>query len=198
MFESLNLPTPRPGQPEFGNRFTRWLGCAWLKVFGWRFKGTFPDARKLVVAVAPHTSNWDFPLGLAAAFGMRIKFNWLGKHTLFRKPFSGLMKRLGGIPVNRKAPIGVVGQVLRRFEESEWVYLVISPEGTRSRVERWKTGFLRIAKAAKVPIQLICFDYAKRLIEAGPLMEATDDLEADLARVRDWYSTVTPRVPANF
>ncbi len=167
-------------------------------MFGWRFKGRFPDVQKLVVAVAPHTSNWDFPLGLAAALGMRIKFHWLGKHTLFRKPFTGLMKRLGGISVNRKAPIGVVEQVLKRFEESEWLYLVISPEGTRSRVERWKTGFLRIARLANVPVQLVCFDYARRLIEAGPLVEVTGDLEADMSRIREWYSTVTPRIPANF
>lgn len=198
MFTTLSLPEPKPGQPQFGNRFTRWLGCVWLRIFGWRFKGTFPDYRKMVVAVAPHTSNWDFPLGLAVAFGMRIRFHWLGKHTLFRRPFAGLMKRLGGIPVNRKAPVGVVEQVLRRFEESEWLYLAISPEGTRSRVDRWKTGFIRIAHAAKVPIQLICFDYARRLIEAGPVVETTHDLEADLTRIRDWFSAVTPRNPANF
>ena len=154
--------------------------------------------KKLVVAVAPHTSNWDFPLGLAVAFGMRIRFEWLGKHTLFRRPFSGLMKRLGGIPVNRKAPVGVVEQVLKRFEEAEWLYLVISPEGTRSRVDRWKTGFLRIAEATGVPIQLIGFDYARRLIEAGPLIRTSSNPDRDLTRVQEWYATITPRIPANF
>lgn len=156
-----------------------------------------PDAPKLVAIVAPHTSNWDFPIGLVAKWALRLKASWLGKHTLFRPPFGWIMRRLGGIAVNRQAAHNVVDQMVDVFHSRERLVLVIAPEGTRKKVKEWKTGFLHIARGAGVPILLIAFDWRRRVIRLGPTLEARDDADVQMREIRAMYADVTGRHPAN-
>ena len=121
--------------------------------------------------------------------------HWLAKHTLFRPPLGGLLRTLGGLPVDRRSPGGVVRQVTTMLAEREQLIIGITPEGTRSRVERWKTGFYRIALSADVPIVPAYFDYARRVIGFGPPFHPTGNLESDLARLQRFYEPFTARHP---
>jgi 1-acyl-sn-glycerol-3-phosphate acyltransferase len=168
-----------------------------FQLLGWRFEGEFPDEPKLVAIVAPHTSNWDFPLGLLAKWALRLELSWLGKDTLFRPPFGFLMRRLGGIAVNRRASNNVVDQMIDVFHARERLVLVIAPEGTRKKVAEWKSGFLHIARGAGVPILLIGFDWRRRVIRLGPAVLPRDDTDAQMQEIRDMYAGVTGKHPAN-
>lgn len=195
MFKPLNLPPVHPLAVPFGNWLTRFLGKLWLRTGGWQIEGTFSDDPRMVIAVAPHTSNWDFPLGLAVTWAMGARFSWLGKHTIFRWPFGSIMRSWGGIPVNRSAPGNVIDQVVKSINAQPWCFLAVSPEGTRKRVTEWKSGFLRIARKAGVPIQLVYFDYGRKVIGVGRRFIPGDDVEADLQWVKAQYASVTPKRP---
>ena len=157
------------------------------KITGWSVSGEVPQGIPFVAIVAPHTSNWDFPVGLAAAFQLRVDVRWLGKHTLFKPPFGGLMRWLGGHPVNRTAPQGLTAQAVEMFEREPELILAITPEGTRSKVKEWKTGFYRIAVAANVPILMAYFDYPNKVVGLGPLFHPTGDLEKDMKDIQAFY-----------
>ncbi len=163
---------------------------------GWRVVGEVPKGN-LVAVVYPHTSNWDFPIGLAAVFMLQLDARWVGKHTLFRWPFGSLMRWLGGIPVNRSSPEGIIEQVADVFRQSENLLIAVTPEGTRSRVDKWKTGFHRIAKAADVPIWVAAFDYPSKQIVLGPTFRPTDDLDADLEKIYDFFRDKHGKRPEN-
>ena len=154
---------------------------------GWSVAGEVPRGIPFVAIVAPHTSNWDFPVGLAAAFQLRVDVRWLGKHTLFKPPFGGLMKWLGGYPVNRSAPQGITAQAVEMFEKETDLILAITPEGTRSKVTEWKTGFYRIAVAANVPVLMAYFDYPNKVVGLGPLFYPTGDMEKDMKEIQAFY-----------
>jgi 1-acyl-sn-glycerol-3-phosphate acyltransferase len=168
-----------------------------FRALGWRFEGEIPNEPKLVAIVAPHTSNWDFPIGLVAKWALRLKASWLGKHTLFRPPFGWIMRRLGGIAVDRQSAHNVVDQMVHVFRARERLVLVIAPEGTRKKVQDWKTGFLHIARGAGVPILLIAFDWRRRVIRLGPTVKARSDVDVQLREIREMYDGVTGKHPAN-
>jgi 1-acyl-sn-glycerol-3-phosphate acyltransferase len=169
-----------------------WLG---LKAAGWRIEGPAP-AKKCVLIAAPHTSNWDFPLMLAAAFVFRLEVFWMGKDALFRRPIAaGLMKWLGGIPIDRSRTNNVVDQMVDIFDRSDGLIVVIPPEGTRSKVTRWKTGFYYIALGAKVPIATGFLDFKRKVAGFGPQFDVTGDIENDLRDMQEFYSTVTAKFP---
>lgn len=169
-----------------------------LGVFGWRIEGALPDAPKFVLIVAPHTSNWDFPIGVLAMFALGLRLTWLGKHTLFRFPVRGLLRWLGGEPVDRRVAHGTVGVAIARFRERpQWV-LAVSPEGTRSRVMHWKTGFHRIAVGAQMPILPVSFDFSRRTITIMSLVMPTDDVAADMTRLRRRFRPEMARHPELF
>lgn len=176
-----------PGSPRlkagFGQRFGRWL----LRMGGWRLAGEFPDERKLMIIVAPHSSGWDAIWGLAMKLALGVDVAFMAKQELFRGPLGWLLRRLGGFGVNRRSTAGVVEQVVARYRERDQLWLVIAPEGTRRRVEHWKSGFWRIARDAQVPVLCAYFHYPDRVIGIGPLLHTTDSLEADMARVREFY-----------
>jgi 1-acyl-sn-glycerol-3-phosphate acyltransferase len=173
--------------PRRGSRLLPRLGSAYLHLFGWRFHGDPPNVAKLVLAVAPHTSNWDFLLGVAVMWAIDLRLSFFGKHTLFIWPFSIWMRSIGGIPVNRNAAHGLVGEAIEAFAAREQLWLAIAPEGTRSKVARLKRGFLHIAHGAGVPVQLVAFDYENRLVRFGPVIEPTGDVDADIARIEAYF-----------
>jgi len=164
-----------------------------MRLFGWRFEGAIPDVGKGILIVAPHTSNWDFPLGVAAMFALGLRAVFLGKHTLFGKTLGPMMRWLGGVPVDRNAASGVVGETVRLFASREQMILALSPEGTRSSVKRWKTGFYRIAEEAGVPIIPISFDYSTRRISIGDCFMPTGEMADDLRILGRFFEGVEGR-----
>jgi 1-acyl-sn-glycerol-3-phosphate acyltransferase len=182
------LPHLGASVPRSGSALGRQIGTLALRLLRWRVEGDFDDYPKMVGIVAPHTSNWDFPVGLAARYALRLDASWLGKHTLFRPPFGWIMRRWGGIPVDRTASHDVVSQTIEAFASRPHVFLVITPEGTRKQVSRWRTGFWHIAKGAGVPILPIVFDWGKRVIRIHPAFFPGDDVEQDIAALQALYA----------
>jgi 1-acyl-sn-glycerol-3-phosphate acyltransferase len=168
-----------------------------LSLAGWTPSGQFPDVRKAVVVCAPHTSNWDGVLMLAGAKHFGIRFEWVGKHTLFAGPLGPIMRGLGGIAVDRRAASGQVQQLVEAFATRDSLLLAVAPEGTRGHAEHWKSGFHRIARAAGVPIVLGFLDYGRKQFGFGPAFQPTEDLHADMERIRAFYADKGALVPAN-
>lgn len=188
----MDLLEPPPGLRLRHSSFTRLISTLYLRIGGWRFEGRFPEQVKFVVVVAPHSSNWDFALGLAVKFVLGLKVTWLGKHTLFKAPFGGLLRRLGGIPVNRSSPHGVVGDCVQALGEHVEMMLALAPEGTRKAGRTWRSGFYQIAIGAGVPIFPVGFDYGQHVVRFFPVFHPTGNYEADLARLKDIFREVKP------
>jgi 1-acyl-sn-glycerol-3-phosphate acyltransferase len=169
-----------------------------LKLFGWRAEGSLADLPKCVLIVAPHTSNWDFPVMLALALALRIKATWMGKHTLFRPPFGWIMRRLGGLPINRSERNNVVEQAVESFRKRDRLVLAILPEGTRKRTPYWKSGFYHIALGAQAPIALGFADYRRKIGGIGRVIVPSGDIDADMAIIREFYSGMTGKRPDQF
>ena len=184
--------------PRRGNALTRAVGRLALRLMRFRIEGQLPPVPRCVMIAAPHTSNWDFVLGVAAMLALNLRVYWLGKHTIFRFPFGGLLRFWGGVPVDRRAAEGVVETVARQMRAADRFYLALSPEGTRRKVERWTSGFHRIARAAGVPIFAVALNYERRQVELGPLYETSEDLEADLVRLQGRFSAEMAYRPENF
>ncbi len=167
----------------------------WYARQGWTEERMIPNERKFVVIAAPHTSNWDFLyfLGLADKLGLPLSF--MGKASLFRWPFSRMMRELGGIPVIRSRSTNMVEQMIEEFRTRDTFMLTIAPEGTRGRVRQWKTGFYHIALGAGVPLVCGLMDYAKKRGGLGPAIWPTGDYEADMAKVAAYYRGCTPKYP---
>ncbi len=191
-------PEPGPALPRRGNALTRRFAATCLRLAGWGFEGALPDRGKLVIVAAPHTSNWDFVIGMTGVFALGLELHWMGKHTLFKPPYGGFMRWLGGLAIDRRAAHGVVEQVTDEFQRRERLLLVVTPEGTRSKVARWKTGFWHIARSAGVPILLGGLDYGRKRLILGPLLEPGESLEADMATIQAHYRGMTPRHPELF
>jgi 1-acyl-sn-glycerol-3-phosphate acyltransferase len=195
--ERLNLQEPPPSVPRRGNRFTRLLGRLSSTVSGWSFAGNFPDEPKYVIIVVPHTSNIDFLVGLNILFAAGLRLDFLGKESLFWEPMGTFLRWLGGVPIDRNAAGGVVGQAVEQFSERDQFVLVITPEATRSKVDRWKTGFYRIASEAGVPIVPVGFDYGMKTIKIGEALWPTGNMDADFAKLGEFFSGVKGRHPEN-
>jgi 1-acyl-sn-glycerol-3-phosphate acyltransferase len=186
--DDIILPLPPSAPRVKPNALTRWLGRSILKLGGWRMVGAFPDIPRLVLIGAPHSSNWDGVWGFGAKLALGLDIRILGKDSLFRIPLLGyLLKRLGVMPVDRAAPTGVIEQAAALIRGHDRFWYGLAPEGTRKRVERWKSGFWKIAKAADVPVLRMYFHYPDRIIGIGPLFHLSDDMAADMAALRDWY-----------
>ena len=176
--------------PSRGNALSGTISRAILGAWGWNIEGEFPPQPKMVAIVAPHTSNWDFIVGILAVFAIGIRVRFLAKHTLFKPPLGWLMRWFGGMPVNRDAPQGLVPQAVEAIDKAERVFLAITPAGTRSSTKPWKSGFYHIAVAARVPIFPVIFDGPKRAIRFLPAFEPSGDYEADLPRLLALYAGV--------
>lgn len=179
--------------PARRNRFTAALGGIMLKILGWRIVGTLPDAPKILVVGAPHTSNFDGVVALPAVLALDIKVSLMAKHSLFRPPFGRIMRWFGLIPIARHAAGGAVGAAIEQFQQQPSLWLGVAPEGTRHGADEWKTGFHRIARAAGVPILPVAWDYRQKAIVLGQAFTPGDNLEADLAHLYAFYRTMQPR-----
>lgn len=178
-----------PNVPRAGNVFTRWLGRSILKVLGWRIVGELPNVKHVVVAAAPHTSNWDFIFAMSSIMAVGVKLSYLMKKEAFFWPFKSLFMSLGGIPIDRDASKDRVGQITQWYEKNEKVWVAITPEGTRSKVDTWKTGFLRIAEQAHVPVFLIGFDYQKKHVVLDRIWPTTGNNVNDAELIRRYMTS---------
>ncbi len=172
-------------------RLFRPLAHLWLWAGGWKIEGDLPDIPKYVVVAAPHTTNWDLPNALSAGLHWGQRIHWMGKHTLFKWPFGGLMRWLGGVSIDRTKNNNVVAQMVDWFGTEERLVLVIPPSGTRSATVKWKTGFYHIAVGAGVPLALCFIDYRRRVIGMAQVFHPTGNFEADLAAIEAIYAPIS-------
>ena len=172
------------------NTVLRAMSIGFLRLTGWTLDGQAPAGHpKCVLIAAPHTSNWDLPYTLMVAFALRMNIHWMGKRQIFRWPFGGLMRWLGGIAVDRSQSTNLVAASAKALRDAEGsVHLVIPPEGTRSQTRHWKTGFYWIAHEAGVPIVLAYMDYPRKLSGLGPVFTPTGDIEADMLQIKAYYA----------
>ncbi|MES2096384.1 MAG: lysophospholipid acyltransferase family protein [Pseudomonadota bacterium] len=189
----MTTPDPVPG--PIARLLSRVLSGPYRRG-GWTSVADTPVPPRCVLIAAPHTSNWDFPnfLGVTAALGIRPHF--MGKKALFRWPMGGFMRQMGGVSVDRSAAKDVVQQMIDEFAARDRFALVIAPEGTRSAVDQWRTGFYRIAHGAGVPIVCGFMDYPSRTAGIGPVIQPTGDYDADMAPAFAFYRGITGKHPA--
>jgi len=176
-------------------RFANFL----LPLIGWKVESYLPDVRQCVLIVAPHTSNWDLPIGLVCAHALGLFERWqvayMAKHTLFRGPLGLFMSLTGGIPINRTAAHSVVDQMADAFRTHDRLMLAITPEGTRKRTGYWKSGFYYIAMKTGAPIVPAFLDYGRRVGGLGSPLMPSGDIDADLALLRQFFSKITAKFP---
>lgn len=168
---------------------------ALLRSLGWRVDVAWPSVPRCIIIVYPHTSNWDFVLGYLARLAAGLPVHWIGKDTLFRWPFAGLLRRMGGIPVNRRERTGFIAHLAEEFRRRPRMWVAMAPEGTRARTDHWKSGFYHLARAADVPVGLAFIDYRARVVGLATYLALTGDEEADLARIRAAYAEKAGRHP---
>lgn len=189
-----NLPK---ALPRTDSRLGRWVGRTILKLSGWQVIGQFPAQGKFVAAVAPHTSNWDFIIALGVKLSLDIKIQFLGKHTLFVGPLGWLLRKLGGIAVDRTSAHGIVAQVSNTFKEQETLIVGIAPEGTRKKSASWKSGFLYIANQSHVPVVPMALDYSRKLFVIMPCETISDDIPRELHRMKQLFPKHFAKYPTN-
>lgn len=178
-------------QSKLFRAFSRWL----LRLIGWKAVGQVPAEAQYVLLGYPHTSNWDVPIGKLIFSVLGVRLHWVGKHTLFKKPLVWITKPLGGIPVNRDQTKNFVQAVVDVFKSTSELILTVSPEGTRTKTEFWRTGFYYIAQGAKVPIALGFLDYKTKQGGFGPVIYPSGNLETDLNIIKEFYADKFGKFP---
>ncbi|MEI8074354.1 MAG: 1-acyl-sn-glycerol-3-phosphate acyltransferase [Bacteroidota bacterium] len=172
----------------------------WLfKLKGWTMDVNLPEGyERCVVIAAPHTSNWDFLYSLAVFFHYNLPIKYLAKKDLFRWPIKGMMERTGGLPVVRNKKNKLVDDMIQLFKDNDQLMLAIPAEGTRSWVDKWKTGFYHVAIGANVPILLGYLDYKKKVAGFGPLIYLSGDAFQDANKIKDFYRNISGKFPEKF
>jgi 1-acyl-sn-glycerol-3-phosphate acyltransferase len=168
-----------------------------LRLAGWTSSLTWPPEPRGLILVYPHTSNWDFIIGVLFRIGQGLPAHWMGKDAMFRWPFRRLLLAIGGVPVNRRERQGVVAALCAEFRRRDWLWLAVAPEGTRTRTDHLKSGFYQLALAADVPIGLGYIDYGRRHVGIDVYVRMTGDEARDLDTLRAFYADKRGRVPAN-
>lgn len=185
----IDQSSARPSQTQsIAANFTRFVCATYLQLAGWKVRGDFPALDKAVLVAAPHTSNWDGINMLATAGFYRVKLRWMGKKSLTQGPFGGLIKWLGCVPIDRSAANDVVRAMAEAFAAEARMILAIPPEGTRSAVREWKTGFYHTARAANVPLILSVLDYGTKTVSLAAVIHPSGDYEADLPVIQSYYA----------
>ncbi len=176
----FNSPIARP--------LLRGLSQFLLKSFGWKVTGGIPkELQKCVIIAAPHTTNWDMPVSLMVAFSLDTSLHWVGKSSIFRFPFGGLMRWMGGIPVDRSQSNNMVAATVETFAQYSELRIMMAPEGTRAKVRAWKSGFYHIAHGAGVPLALGFVDYKNRCAGIGKIINTSGNYDADMVEIREFY-----------
>ncbi|MCK5677918.1 MAG: 1-acyl-sn-glycerol-3-phosphate acyltransferase [Flavobacteriaceae bacterium] len=168
-------------------------------LMGWKIVGSYPkDLKKFIIVGAPHTSNIDFVLGALMKYITGLPINFIGKHSLFKPPFGFIFKALGGTPVDRSKSVNMVQAIINVFNEKEEFILAISPEGTRKKTEKWKTGFYHIAKGANVPIIFNTFNFEKKQYFISKPYYLTGNKEKDFLYFHNFYKDIKGKYPDQF
>ncbi len=178
-----------PNTPRMGNAVTRWIGDVILKTLGWTIVGKLPNLKQAIVIGGPHTSNLDLFLAMGTMLSIGLKFSWIMKKEAFFWPFAGLWKMLGGIPIQRGAKNDVIGQVKTIFATNEKVWLGLTPEGTRAKVKRYKTGYLYMAKAAGVPLFIVGVDGKTKRVVLDRLWEPNGEIKTENAAIKSYIES---------
>jgi 1-acyl-sn-glycerol-3-phosphate acyltransferase len=175
------------------------LASAALEVAGWRFEGAPPAEKRYVCIAYPHTSNWDGLLMIAFATRLGLRARWMIKDAWTRGPAGAVLRELGAVGIDRSRSNSVVAQMIAEFDRHEAFVLGVPPEGTRSRAERWKSGFYHIALGARVPVVPAYIDFGAKRAGMGPPLTMTGDVRADMDRIRDFYGSLKLQayVPSN-
>ncbi len=189
----MNSPKLGSKVPKKGNVITAALGRWVFKLMGWKIEGEIPNKPQIIIAVAPHSSNLDFIVAMAAVLSLRLHVSYLAKHTLFKFPLDRLLSALGGIPVNRNSSQGLVGKMVEQFEVHPQLVLGIAPEGTRGKTKRWKKGFAVIAQATNVPVLPALLDYKTKSIRFEALITDVSDVDKTIATMQIYAQSATPK-----
>ena len=195
LISSRPLPAPAPLRENddvlaaaLGRGAVARVSFAVLRAFGWRVVLAQPVPMKCVIVFYPHTSNWEFVIGILTVWAVGLNIRYVGKDALFRWPFGALFRHWGGIPVNRRLSTGFIGQMREQFERHDDFRLAVAPEGTRSRTDYWRSGFYHLARAARVPVGLGFIDYPTRRIGVGAFVDLTGDPIADMRTIAAFYA----------
>jgi 1-acyl-sn-glycerol-3-phosphate acyltransferase len=201
----LASATSRQMRPTLIVRLLRPFAALWFRATGFRIVGEMPDVPKFIIVAAPHRTNWDLPHCIAAGLHYGLRVHWLGKASLFKWPYNGAMRWLGGIPIDRSKSNNAVAAMVAEFDRADRLVVAIPPSGTRKQVTRWKSGFYHIAVGAKIPLALCFIDYTGRQIGVAEVFYPSGNYEADLAKILAVYkpylgdqtiSVDTPAAPA--
>jgi len=172
-----------------------WLARCFMSLIGWNVTGQLPADKKFVLIGAPHTSNWDFVLGLSTTYIFRLKPRWLGKDSLFRGIAGIFMRALGGIAIDRFHPSGVVGQMAESLIKAEQLVIMLAPSGTRKKMPNWRSGFYHMALQSNVPIVCGYLDFIKKEANFGLSFIPSGDVKKDMDRIREYYKDVHAKYP---
>jgi 1-acyl-sn-glycerol-3-phosphate acyltransferase len=194
----MHIPEPGPLTPRKSNVLSRAVGRLMHSAFRWQIKGKVHNAPKFVMVLAPHTSMWDFYVGLAGKLAVGLHSSWLVSAAYTWWPLGVFLRRLGGIPIYQGGSHNLVSQIVESFNDNDRMMVTLFPEGTRKKVLRWKTGFWYIASQAGIPIQLVSFDYEKRITECGPVIMPSNNIEADMKKIQEYYKGVQAKHPDKF
>jgi 1-acyl-sn-glycerol-3-phosphate acyltransferase len=166
---------------------------------GWKIENNFPkDIKKYIIIAAPHTSSMDFPIGIFSKFIQGVDIKFIGKHTLFRPPFGFIFRALGGTPVDRRKATNMVQAIIDIFNEKEEFVFALSPEGTRKRTEKWKTGFYHVAKGANVPIVMAAIDFGNKKVIIDKPYYLTDNQKTDFEVFHNFFKDIEAKNPDQF
>jgi 1-acyl-sn-glycerol-3-phosphate acyltransferase len=188
-----------PRVPRSAHPLLRRLAAGLLSLLGWRLDIHIPDEPRLVVLAAPHTSNWDGVLAVLTILALELRIGLFVKHTAFNSRWvGGILRKVGAIPIDRRAPGGVIGQTVDAFKARSELVIGLAPEGTRKRVDKWKRGFHLIATEAQVPIVCAYLDYGRKVVGTGLTLRTSGDYARDLEAIQAFYRTVVPKRPENF
>lgn len=184
-----------PLVPRRGNRLSQWIGLILMHLIGWRMRGEFPNVPKGMLVIAPHTSNYDGVVSVAAILALRLQLFFFVKDSAFIWPFGGLMRWFGAVPVDRESSRDMVGFTTSKYSSKDALMLAIAPEGTRKSSPAWKTGFYWIAHHAGVPLIMVSFDYSKKEVVILGSLSPTGNIEQDLPLIIGSFKGMVPRHP---
>lgn len=190
-----NLPWIGESVPRRGNWFTRQAARSIMRLFGWQIVGEVPNSRKILMIGGPHTSAWDYIMTLLTAIALGGNLHYLAKQSFFANSLGGLIRWMGGIAVDRQNSHGFVGQIVEEFERRDEFMLAIMPEGSRSRVKEWRSGFYYIALGANLPITLVIFDFGNKVMRLGPTLTPSGDYKADLPKIHSYFAGIRGKNP---